>query len=212
MIWSFFFYSMTTYWAFSSCFFLSIAAYSFAFKIFSFLACFWAYSLACYSFFNLFSSAIFSFLICSLDFLMMTGSSSSEESSISLPEEVLLFLLFTAWFWVLPFWTSKARSFLPVPVLNGTGSFSTTFFLGASFFTTYGAALTSSVTSGVFFFLDLAFLASTGAAGVSGAFWGTSVTCTGGLAFFGAGAGFGAGAFFSFFGLGVYSVLSIQVS
>jgi len=56
-----------------------------------------------------------------------------------------------------------------VPVLKGTGSFSTTFFLeeGASFLTT-GSGLATSVTSGAFF-LDLAFLTSAGAA--AGAFF-----------------------------------------
>jgi len=56
-------------------------------------------------------------------------------------------------------------SFLPVPVEKGTASFSAAFFFGASFFTTgAGAGFTSSVTSGAFFFLDLGFLVSTGAA------------------------------------------------
>jgi len=95
-----------------------------------------------------------------------------------------------------------------VPVLKGTGSFSTTFFFGASFFTT-GSGLTSSVTSGAFFFLDLVFLASAGAAaGASLAFSGAASFLAGA----GADAFLGAGAFFSFLALGCYSVLSIQVS
>lgn len=89
-----------------------------------------------------------------------------------------------------------------MPVLKAIGSFSTTLFFKVSFLST-GSAFSLSVTSGAFFFLDLVFLASAGAAtGASLAL----LDRAGGVAFF------GAGAFFSFLALGFFSVLSIQVS